>query len=340
MLFLPMNNLVGAAKAPWLSPGTGQRSQAASLLAPGLPAAWVLSQPSTWAIRIWILGVRRYFSPLGIAFSPLAPLPRAVSQFPQAKRDISRSANTQPERRAAKYTGNLPSPSSRLGFKPGKSSVLKGFPSALQTLPQSSAMPLSSAMLEVAWLRNIIPRDSHSGIYGRKAFGRGGEKTSSGERPSKSFKPAKFEGTGEVLAGVSGSRAAVSLACAERCTTWAETRCVARAEAGCVAQGHAWPRGRVTPCSARTEVPHAAGSAGIGAGQPPTADPASHRRQRAHGGFTLGRAETVCVWSAFIYHLGVPKQGEGGGTDGEDETRDCTFPSSFKLFLSSFFFFF
>lgn len=107
-------------------------------------------------------------------------------------------------------------------------------------------MPLSSAMLEVAWLRNILPRDSHSGIYGRKAFGRGGEKTSSGERPSKYFKPAKFEGTGEVLAGVSGSRAAVSLACAERCTTWAETRRVARTEAGCVAQVMPGP-GDVSP---------------------------------------------------------------------------------------------
>lgn len=41
--------------------------------------------------------------------------------------------------------------------------------------------------------------------------------------------------------------------------------------------------------------------------------------------------ETVCIQSAFIYHLGVPKQGEGGGMNREDETWDCTFPFSFEL---------
>lgn len=53
--------------------------------------------------------------------------------------------------------------------------------------------------------------------------------------------------------------------------------------------------------------------------------------------------ETVCIQSAFIYHLGVPKQGEGGGMNREDETWDCTFPFSFELlplFLIFFTFFF
>lgn len=49
--------------------------------------------------------------------------------------------------------------------------------------------------------------------------------------------------------------------------------------------------------------------------------------------------ETVCIQSAFIYHLGVPKQGEGGGMNREDETWDCTFPFSFEL-LPLFLFFF
>lgn len=106
--------------------------------------------------------------------------------------------------------------------------------------------------------------------------------------------------------------------------------------------GHAWPQGCVTPCSARTEP----------AGPACRREPWHRHRLAAHRGscfpppaesctgFTLRSAEAVCIRSAFIYHLGAPKQGEGGGTGGEDETRDCTFPSSFELYFPYFLKFF
>lgn len=116
------------------------------------------------------------------------------------------------------------------------------------------------------------------------------------------------------------------------CTAWTEAGCTACTEAGCTAQVTPGP-GTCHPMLSQDRAAGATstGSPGIGVGRLPTMDPASHRRQ-SRGGFTLRSAETVCIRSALIYHLGVPKQGEGGGTDGEDETQDCTFPSSFELF--------
>lgn len=112
--------------------------------------------------------------------------------------------------------------------------------------------------------------------------------------------------------------------------------------------GHPWPQGHVTPGSARTEplFPHTAGSPGSVTSRLPTADPAAHRGSSppppagSRRRFTLHSADPVCIRSAFIYHLGVPRQGEDGRTDGEDETRDCTFPSSFELFPLFFLIFF
>jgi len=124
--------------------------------APGSLATWVSSQPSAQALRTRILWVWRYFIPSGHCVFSFGIA--ALAEFqeggisPGSKRHFQEC-----EHPAVKYPGNLPSPSSRLGFKPAKSSAPEGFPSALETSPQSRAVPPPAAMLEDAQLGDIVP---------------------------------------------------------------------------------------------------------------------------------------------------------------------------------------
>ena len=139
------------------------------------------------------------------------------------------------------------------------------------------------------------------------AEGMSQQKSSRGERPSGDFQPSRCEGIGEVSVGGAGSGAAAALArAAGRCGTAGRRR--ARADTGCVAP--------VTP-------------------GPGDVSPRAQPR-----GIHAAAVMPVCIQAAFVCHLGVPKQGEGGGTGGEDETRDCAFPFSFELFPFFFFFLF
>lgn len=175
------------------------------------PGSHPILQPEPYTTGFWVSG--GIFPSLGIEFSPLAPLrlSRGKKRHPQGKRDTSSCANTQPERRPAKYTGNLPSPSSGLGFKPKNSQRVSLYPGDV-TPELCCASPRSNAGGRLAE-NHRHPGDSQGRNLWQKGSWwreRGSREPAVGKDPPNTLNLPNLKGLGEVSVRVPGSRAAVS----------------------------------------------------------------------------------------------------------------------------------